>query len=248
MYMMANWKMHGSADGVKSFVHALDSACWNVPSSVRPIFFPPSVYLAPAHGSRSYGSRVQLGAQNVSAHAHGAYTGEISATMLYEMGARYVLVGHSERRQHHHEDDGIIKQKAMRAQEAGLIPVLCIGETAEQAQAGETQAVLRRQLAAAQGLDWQSLMIAYEPVWAIGSGKTPSPDDIAVNHGMIIQIMQEEGDSVPPVVYGGSVKPENATSILNVGVVSGALIGGASLDSAAMIQMLTTAGAVQKGE
>lgn len=240
-YMIANWKLHGTLESVRAYVHALDAACWNVPAHITPIFAPPAPLIGAAVAARGYGSRVALACQDISAHDTGAFTGEASAAMMYELGARYAIIGHSERRQYHAEDDALIATKAKRAQEAGLIPILCVGETAEEALAGQTEAVLRRQLAATQGLDINALIIAYEPVWAIGTGKTPSPSDIATNHGHIIQIMHEAGDSAPAVVYGGSVKPENCPSIMALPEVAGALIGGASLQSDAMIAMLTSA-------
>ncbi len=176
---------------------------------------------------------VGLGAQDCSLHENGAFTGDISATMLKDAGCQYVILGHSERRQGHEETSAIVKEKARLAQAAGLSTIICVGETEKEREAGIQDAIVIMQLKESLP-DTTSLtntVIAYEPVWAIGTGKTASNNDIREMHGIIRRYLQEKLDNCGDIriLYGGSVKPENAATILSIDNVDGALVGGASL-------------------
>jgi triosephosphate isomerase len=180
------------------------------------------------------GSSVAIGAQDCHAQASGAFTGDISAEMLKDAGASAVIVGHSERRTYHKESDSDVKAKASAAARAGLVAILCIGETQEERQAGATLARIQRQLEGSlpDVLDERQLVIAYEPVWAIGTGLTPTPKDVAEVHGFIRQHLTKtsaRAGAAIRILYGGSVKPSNAKELMSVPDVNGALVGGASL-------------------
>ncbi len=191
----------------------------------------------PGMAQAAFGSPVALGAQDVSQHEEGAYTGEVSAAMLADLGVRYVIVGHSERRQYHSEDDATVAAKARRAHEHGLTPIVCVGESREERDAGRAVEVVLGQLAGSlAGLEPSSadeIVIAYEPVWAIGTGLTATADDAQEMSGAIRQalgnILPDLADDVR-ILYGGSMKPSNAAELLGQPDVNGGLIGGASLD------------------
>jgi triosephosphate isomerase len=196
---------------------------------------PPFPYIASVK-MRLKNTSISLGAQDVSSHDNGAYTGEVSATMLHDIGCRYVIIGHSERRQYHGESDELIAQKFIQARKAGLVPVLCIGETKEQRERGQTEAVVSRQLfAVLQSVSEQDLLqsvIAYEPVWAIGTGLAATPDQVQAVHAFLRREIAKLHENVAKklrILYGGSVKSANANELLNLPDVDGALIGGASL-------------------
>lgn len=176
---------------------------------------------------------IELGGQDCALHENGAYTGDISATMLKDAGCRYVILGHSERRQGHEETSAIVKEKARLAQAAGLTTIICIGETEKEREAGIHDAIVIMQLKESlpDSTNLTNAVIAYEPVWAIGTGKTASSDDIREMHGIIRRYLQEKLDNCGDIriLYGGSVKPENAATILSIDNVDGALVGGASL-------------------
>lgn len=180
-------------------------------------------------------SGIALGGQDCHAAEQGAHTGDVSAAMLRDAGCTYVIVGHSERRADHGEDDAAVRAKAEAAQASGLVPVICIGETLAEREAGKAVDVVTGQLRGSvpDGSDAATMVIAYEPVWAIGTGKIPTLDDIAEVHGAIRAALKDlSGDSEGVrILYGGSVKPENAAEILAVANVNGALVGGASLKS-----------------
>ncbi len=206
----ANWKMNGRVQEVVDFAKALSA----VPSEGEKIFAPTAVYLSAA---QSMNADFALAAQNASAEKDGAFTGEISMPMLKEIGCRYVIVGHSERRALYHETDAAIFAKVTAAFEAGLTPILCIGETDEENQAGQTEAVLAEQLKLAiAGLtpeQKRQIVIAYEPVWAIGTGRTPSTEEIQAIHEKIRYLFSQNDDTIAAsvrILYGGSVKPTNA--------------------------------------
>lgn len=192
------------------------------------------------------GSYLNIGAQNMSEYPKGAYTGEISSAMLKENGATFVLIGHSERRAHFHENDEMIHRKVKWAIEEELLPVLCIGETQEERDKEMTHSVLTRQLSAALKdfsiKELENLIIAYEPVWAIGTGKTATPQIAQeTNHLIRSHIKKTWGEEIGerlPLLYGGSVKPENAATLLSQEDIDGALIGGASLDVEAFGQII----------
>jgi len=223
----ANWKMNGSFDFVASFFADLEQKI--DPSNVDVVVFPPFVYLSDAvKQSRSVG----VGAQNLSDKAEGAFTGEVSASMLVDSGCTHVLVGHSERRSLYGEDNQIVATKFVVARENGLIPVLCVGETLEEREAEKTMKVVEAQIGAVidlAGLDAVTgAVIAYEPVWAIGTGRTASPEQAQEVHGAIRDILGESGAKTR-ILYGGSVKADNAATLFSQPDIDGGLVGGASL-------------------
>jgi triosephosphate isomerase len=194
---------------------------------------PPATLLT-AFAARAKGTPVAIGAQDCHAERSGAFTGDISAEMLKDAGASAVIVGHSERRASHGEGDADVRAKALAARRAGLLAIVCVGETQAERDAGRALSVVEAQLAGSlpDGATAGNLVVAYEPVWAIGSGRTPTPDDVAEMHGLIrghlTRRFGAEGEGVR-ILYGGSVKPSNAAELLVVANVDGALVGGASL-------------------
>jgi triosephosphate isomerase len=214
-----NWKMHGSLAANAALLDAL------VAAGVECAVCVPFPYLAQVSG-RLRGTRIAWGAQTLSEHASGAHTGEVSASMLGEFGCRYVLVGHSERRQLYGESDGTVAAKFAAAQGAGITPILCVGETLPEREAGRTQEVVARQLDAvlAKG-ELGDAVLAYEPVWAIGSGRTATPQQAQEVHAFLRQRLT----AATRILYGGSVKADNAAAIFAMRDVDGGLIGGASL-------------------
>jgi triosephosphate isomerase len=226
-----NWKMNGDM----ASAHALVQGISNIPANVQGLVFPPAVYLA-ALIQAFPESGLSFGAQDVSAHDKGAYTGEIAPAMLKDIGATHVLVGHSERREYHRESNENVAAKFVAAKSAGLVPVLCVGETLAQREANETEAVIRAQLAALTATAGVSALdgaiVAYEPVWAIGTGKTASPEQAQAVHAFIrgeIAALDARIAASLPILYGGSVKADNAASLFTQPDVDGGLVGGASL-------------------
>jgi triosephosphate isomerase len=231
-----NWKMHlggpGGVELAQAVVH-LSRGLPNVDLVVAPPF---TALAACAHECDS--SRVEVGAQNVYPKDAGAFTGEVSAPMLVEAGCRWVIVGHSERRQHFKETDAQVAEKAAAALKAGLTPIVCVGETLEERTGGRTLEVVDRQVAAA--LDvlagaGRPAVIAYEPVWAIGTGKNAGPAEAQEVHAALRRQLASRSAalaSAARILYGGSVKPDNARDLLAAPDVDGALVGGASLDAA----------------
>jgi triosephosphate isomerase len=215
-----NWKMHGSRASIAALLDALLKANPSGCAVCAP--FP---YLAQV-AERLRGSAIAWGAQNVSEHAQGAYTGEVSAAMLAEFGCRYVIVGHSERRQLYRETDAQVAAKFAAVQAAGMTPILCVGETLEEREAGRTEEVVARQLAPVQ---FKDAVLAYEPVWAIGTGRNATPEQAQAVHQFLRKRLEEKGQANTPILYGGSVKPQNAAAIFAMPDVDGGLIGGASL-------------------
>lgn len=227
-----NWKMNGSQTMVRAVLGALAEA---VPAEIEMAVMPPTPYLALA-AEIVAGSRLALGAQDLSAHAQGAFTGEVSGAMLCELGARYVLVGHSERRQYHHESDALVAAKFAAALDSGLRPVLCLGETLQQHESGATATVVGRQLDAVLEscgvAALETAVVAYEPVWAIGTGRTASPDQAQQVHALIRHRVAELDATISSqvrIIYGGSMQPANAAALLVCEDIDGGLIGGASL-------------------
>jgi len=223
-----NWKMHGSRAANQALLAELEmslKAEWPIDIVV----FPPYVYLSDAVRMLEDGP-IAVGAQDVCAESGGAFTGQVSASMLKDVGCGYVIVGHSERRRWYHEDDALVARKFASVLGAGLTPVLCVGETLEEREAKLTEAVVARQLDAViamHGINgFARAILAYEPVWAIGTGLSATLDDIAAMHAAI------RADLAPDsrILYGGSVNPANAAAILALNDVNGALVGGASLD------------------
>jgi triosephosphate isomerase (TIM) len=195
---------------------------------------PPFPYLAQA-AERLAGSRVRWGAQNLSEHGSGAYTGEVSAAMLAEFGCRYAIVGHSERRALYGETDAQVAEKFAAARSAGLVPILCVGESLPEREAGRTEEVVARQLDAvldASGAaQFAQAVLAYEPVWAIGTGRTATPEQAQQVHAVLRERLRRAGAAEVPVLYGGSVKAANAGALFAMPDVDGGLVGGASLDA-----------------
>lgn len=228
-----NWKMHGSAVMADDLLAAIAA---DRPDGVDVAVFPPMPYIAPLHAAHAT-SGIALGGQDVSEHAdEGAFTGEVSAAMLHDVGAGMVLVGHSERRQLHAESNECVAAKFAAAAAAGLAPVLCLGESLEDREAGRTEAVVGEQLAAVlrqAGVDgFAGAVVAYEPIWAIGTGKTATPGQVDEVHAFLrSQLAAQDAKlaRLTRIVYGGSVKPDNATDLFACEHVDGGLIGGASL-------------------
>ena len=191
-------------------------------------------------------SAIEVGAQDVSAHESGAYTGEISAAMLKDLGCRFAIVGHSERRQYHGETDALVAEKARAALACGVTPIVCVGETLEEREAGRTVAVVKRQLAAvihANGHCISELVLAYEPVWAIGTGKTASPEEAQAVHAVLRAQLKAATDQFARVkiLYGGSMNASNAASLLAQTDIDGGLIGGASLKAPDFLKIIAAA-------
>ena len=235
----ANWKMNLTASEAAEFAEAFRRRAGELGDVLdRRI----EIAIAPAHpaldrlGGALTGSGIHLAAQNLHAEAAGAFTGEVSLAMLVDLGCRYALIGHSERRQLFGESDEDVAAKARRLEGSTVRPILCVGETLEERERGATLEVVRRQLAAvldgADGLR-DELVVAYEPVWAIGTGRTATPEMAQEVHAEIRQALRDRLDEVGDrirVLYGGSVKPSNARELLSQPDVDGALVGGASLD------------------
>jgi triosephosphate isomerase len=228
-----NWKMHGSRAENAALLEALIEAHDASPCEV--VVCPPYVYLWEA-GRALKDSRIGLGAQNVSAEAQGAFTGEVSAAMLRDVGCQYVLVGHSERRALYHEDDALVACKFVAAQAAGLAPILCVGETLAEREGGVTREVVARQLdavlAVAGAEAFARAIVAYEPVWAIGTGKNASPGQAQEVHAFIRERFAARDATIAGglrLLYGGSVKAANAAELFGKPDVDGGLVGGASL-------------------
>jgi triosephosphate isomerase len=228
-----NWKMHGSRSMACALVNDLVTG---MPDSIDVALFPPFPYLAEL-ASQQPDSGLGFGAQDVSEHeGQGAYTGEVSASMLLDVGARWALVGHSERRHLHGESDELVARKFAAARAGGLTPVLCVGETLQQREAGETESVIARQLQAVFSLNgvssFDTAVIGYEPVWAIGSGQTATPEQVQQVHAFIRSQLEKEDviiSRLTRLLYGGSVKAANAAQLFAQADVDGGLIGGASL-------------------
>jgi triosephosphate isomerase len=230
-----NWKMNGlKADGL-ALARAIVAGARQSAPACDVLLCPPATLLAPVAEAIA-GSAVALGGQNCHAASSGAHTGEISAPMLKDVGCAYVILGHSERRTDQGETDAEVRAKVVAAHKVGLCSIVCIGETLAQRDAGETLAVIARQIAGSlpEGLDSSALAIAYEPVWAIGTGRTPTVEQIADVHGHIRRLLAGKAKDAAAVriLYGGSVKPENARELMRVADVDGALVGGASLIAA----------------
>jgi triosephosphate isomerase (TIM) len=231
-----NWKMHGSLTENEALLGALRNGL-AAEAATQCAVCVPFPYLAQVRDLLQSGS-IAWGAQDVSEHAKGAFTGEVSAAMLREFGCRYVIVGHSERRAMHAEDSSLVARKMRAAQAAGLTPIVCVGETLAQHESGVTNAVVAEQLGAVLSeLGVGALgaaVVAYEPVWAIGTGKTASPDQAQAVHRVIRQLVSEHDRSVAErlrILYGGSVKAGNAQELFAMPDIDGGLVGGASLDA-----------------
>ncbi|HZM34793.1 MAG TPA: triose-phosphate isomerase [Burkholderiales bacterium] len=232
-----NWKMHGNRAANAALLDAVVRGQSGVEGAQCAVCVP-FPYVAQA-AERLRGTAVAWGAQNVSEHAQGAYTGEVSATMLAEFGCRYVIVGHSERRQLFGESDEQVAAKFAAARKAGLTPILCVGETLEEREARRTEHVVGRQLSAVlERESFSGAVLAYEPVWAIGTGRNATPEQAQAVHAFLRQKVSAQ----TPIVYGGSVKPGNAAGLFAMPDIDGGLIGGASLVADDFIAILRAAG------
>jgi triosephosphate isomerase len=239
-----NWKMNGGLAVNQALVEALLSGM-AVPRCDVAICAP-APYLAQLQ-ALLVNSPISLGAQDVSAHEAGAYTGEVSVTMLKEFGVRYAIVGHSERRQYHGETDVAVAAKAQRALAAGVTPIVCVGETLAEREAGKTEEVVKRQLAAVihtNGHCISEVVVAYEPVWAIGTGKTASPEQAQQVHAVLRAQLKAASAHAERILilYGGSMNAANAAQLLAQTDIDGGLIGGASLKATDFLTIIAAAG------
>ena len=242
--IVGNWKMNGSlqanADLVSGLVQGLPA-----PLSCGVGVAVPAAYLAQVQALLQ-GSAIAVAAQDVSQHEKGAYTGEVSASMLQDFGVRYALVGHSERRQYHGETDAVVAAKAQAALAKGVTPIVCVGETLQEREAGQTEQVVKRQLAAVihhVGPCVSELVVAYEPVWAIGTGKTATPEQAQAVHAVLraqLAAATAHAERVP-LLYGGSMNAVNAAQLLSQADIDGGLVGGASLKAADFLQIIAAA-------
>ena len=242
--IVGNWKMNGSlqanADLVSGLVQGLPA-----PLSCGVGVAVPAAYLAQVQALLQ-GSAIAVAAQDVSQHEKGAYTGEVSASMLQDFGVRYALVGHSERRQYHGETDAVVAAKAQAALAKGITPIVCVGETLQEREAGQTEQVVKRQLAAVihhVGPCVSELVVAYEPVWAIGTGKTATPEQAQAVHAVLraqLAAATAHAERVP-LLYGGSMNAANAAQLLSQADIDGGLVGGASLKAVDFLQIIAAA-------
>ena len=242
-----NWKMNGSRDSIRELLDGIKAGMADV-NKAEVVVCAPYIYLADVEQQLS-GSAVGFGGQNMSTEASGAYTGEISSSMLLDFHCKYVIVGHSERRTYYGEDDALVAKKFAVAREAGLIPILCIGETLEEREKGITEEVVARQAKAViDEVGVKALtdgVIAYEPVWAIGTGKTASPQQAQDVHAFIRKMIAEHDADVAAKVriqYGGSMNAGNAEELLAMEDIDGGLIGGASLKAPDFLTICKAAG------
>jgi triosephosphate isomerase len=240
----ANWKMNGDTASNAALLAGLRAA--SPDRSCEVVVCPPAAYLGQVKGLLPEMGFV-LGAQDVSAFESGAYTGEVSAAMLRDFGVRYVIVGHSERRKHHAESDESVAQKAKRALAAGITPIVCVGETWAEREAGLAEQTVKRQLAAvihANGHCISEIVVAYEPVWAIGTGQTATPEVAQQVHALLraqLRAATERADRIR-ILYGGSMNPGNAAQLLAQEDIDGGLVGGASLKAADFLSLVSAAG------
>jgi len=237
MMVAGNWKMHGSVAFTRDMIQTL-TATVTVNEAVTLLVCPPMLYLTQAIQAASNTS-LSVGAQNCAQiQTTGAYTGEVSATMLADVGCQYVIIGHSERRALYGETDAVVAEKTKVALAAGVKPIVCVGETLAEREAGQAETIIATQLDAVSKVigaaGWANAVIAYEPVWAIGTGKTATPAQAQEIHAFIRQHLAKldahMADAIT-ILYGGSVKPDNAVAIFSQSDVDGGLIGGASLNS-----------------
>jgi triosephosphate isomerase len=231
-----NWKMNGTHDSVRALVEGIKAGLGEIRNAEVAVC-PPFVYLE-AVGRLVQGTAIALGAQNVAREDPGAYTGEIAAPMLADMGCKYVIIGHSERRNIYGETDSLVADKYARARQERLVPILCVGELLEEREAGKTEEVVARQLDAVVAkvgiAELGAGVIAYEPVWAIGTGRTATPEQAQEVHAFIRERLRSHDAAVADAVrilYGGSVKGSNAQGLFGMADIDGGLIGGASLQA-----------------
>lgn len=228
-----NWKMNGSKDLAKTLLGYVRSRIASLDNGVEVVIIPPALYVAEVRSQSA--DALSVGVQNVGQWPSGAFTGEIAADMAADLGCRYALVGHSERRQLFGESDSVVAEKVERVLASGLTAIVCVGETLEEREAGEAEAVVsgqvRKALAAVDAERWAQVVIAYEPVWAIGTGKTATAQDAQAMHASIRAVLSDMGAPADKIslLYGGSVKADNAAALFAEPDIDGGLIGGASL-------------------
>ena len=231
-FVVGNWKMNGTRETNAPRFERLAGG-WKAAAGRTVAVCVPAPYLQQAQAALA-GSAVAWGAQDVSEHAQGAYTGDVSAAMVADFGATYAIVGHSERRQLHGETDGVVGAKAKSALAAGLTPIACVGETLDERERGDTESVVLRELdalLAALAGEATRMIVAYEPIWAIGTGRTASPGEAQAVHATLRARLAAAGAATVPLLYGGSVKAANARALFAMPDIDGALVGGASLDA-----------------
>ncbi len=244
-FVMGNWKMNGSRETIRSLLdEMMQHFPVEMPNNSKVVVFPPAIYI-PEVAKYLKSSAIQWGAQTVYFEDKGAYTGELSPLMLKDFGCTYVLVGHSERRALFHEDEKCVAKKFHQVKEHDMIPVLCVGETALEREKGLTMSVLEAQLRAVSrdgSGDFAGCIVAYEPVWAIGTGQTATPEDAAkvqANIRDIISKLAPEDADTLPIVYGGSVNEKTAGALFSMPDIDGGLVGGASLNAKQFLDIVT---------
>ncbi|MDO9358887.1 MAG: triose-phosphate isomerase [Polaromonas sp.] len=243
-----NWKMNGALAANEALLREIAAGLPAQPSCAVAVCVP-APYLAQVQAlmpAVAALSGVDLGAQDVSPHASGAFTGEVSASMLKDFGCRFAIVGHSERRQYHGESDALVADKAKAALAAGITPIVCVGETLAEREAGQTEQVVKRQLAAVihtNGHCISEIVVAYEPVWAIGTGKTATPEEAQAVHAVLRTQLKAATDQSARVkiLYGGSMNAANAAALLGQPDIDGGLIGGASLKAPDFLKIIAAA-------
>ena len=228
-FVIGNWKMNGNVDEKAAMIRALSE----IQTENTVILCVPFTLLGGNNGD------IQIGAQDISQHENGPYTGDISGQMLSDMGVKYVIVGHSERRLNHHETNEIVHAKAAAAIRHNLIPIICVGKTLDEHRAGKTTAVVRDMLNKCLPDTRAEFIVAYEPRWAIGTGLTPNISDTAAVFQMIFEYLNAHGHGGTPIVYGGSINQSNAVSFASVPHVDGLLIGGASLKTETFLPIIS---------
>ena len=239
-----NWKMNGSLAANAALLDALGQGLSGAKSACDIAVCVPAPYLAQVQSLKT--AAIDVGAQDVSAHAGGAYTGEVNTRMLKDFGVRYAIVGHSERRQYHAESDALVADKAKAALAAGITPIVCVGESLAEREAGRTEEVVKRQLAAVihtNGHCISEIVVAYEPVWAIGTGQTATPEEAQTVHAVLRAQLTAATDQSARVkiLYGGSMNAANAASLLAQPDIDGGLIGGASLKASDFLSIIAAA-------
>ncbi len=239
-----NWKMNGNLVANAALLQGIKAGLTYAECDIAVCV--PAAYFAQCQ-SELAGSAVAWGGQDISEHVAGAYTGEISGEMAADFGCRYVIVGHSERRSYHRESDQLVASKTARALQAGLIPIVCVGESLAERESGQTETVVARQidavLAALNADQVARIVVAYEPVWAIGTGKTATPQMAQEVHAMLRQRLRTKSAAADSaqILYGGSMKPDNAEELLAMPDIDGGLIGGASLKAADFLAIIRNA-------
>ncbi|MCC6597401.1 MAG: triose-phosphate isomerase [Alphaproteobacteria bacterium] len=232
-----NWKMNGGINDAKTLIANIINTLSTDDSQIQTrsdiLICPPFLHIPAVRHSLHSNPHIALGAQDCSIYEDGAHTGDISAAMLKDSGCSHVIIGHSERRQNNSETDDLIARKARLALDKDLMPIICVGETAQERESGEAENIVTRQIRACvpELGTFEEITIAYEPVWAIGTGKIPTPDDVTTMHSLIRRLLKEKTARPERVriLYGGSLKPDNAKILLALPNVDGGLIGGASL-------------------